>query len=68
MGTIAENLDAVRSVIADAASRAARQASDIELVAVSKTHPPEAVAEALAAGHCVFGESRVQEARAENPL
>ena len=38
---------------------------DIELVAVSKTHPPEAVIEALDAGQTLFGESRVQEARAK---
>lgn len=41
---------------------------EINLVAVSKTHPPEAVIEALDAGQSVFGESRVQEARAKVPL
>lgn len=41
---------------------------EINLVAVSKTHPPEAVIEALDAGQIVFGESRVQEARAKVPL
>lgn len=43
-------------------------AGDITLVAVSKTHPPGAVIEALDAGQSVFGESRVQEARAKVPL
>jgi pyridoxal phosphate enzyme (YggS family) len=68
MNTIADNLAEVRAVIADAASRAGRSADDIELVAVSKTHPPEAVQEALDAGQAVFGESRIQEARAKLPL
>ncbi len=68
MSMIAENLEAVRAVIADAAGRSHRSAEEIELVAVSKTHPPDAVAEAIAAGQSVFGESRVQEARAKIPL
>jgi pyridoxal phosphate enzyme (YggS family) len=68
MNTIAENLEAVRTVIAEAATRAGRDADEIELVAVSKTHPPEAVSEALDAGQIIFGESRVQEARAKIPL
>jgi hypothetical protein len=38
------------------------------LVAVTKTHPPEALQEALAAGQTIFGENRVQEARAKMPL
>jgi pyridoxal phosphate enzyme (YggS family) len=68
MNSIAENLAAVRARIAAAAGRAHRRADDIELVAVSKTHPPDAVTEAVAAGQFVFGESRVQEARAKIPL
>lgn len=61
-------LQQIRTAIADAASRAGRRADEIELVAVSKTHPPEAVIEALDAGQSLFGESRVQEARAKIPL
>ena len=45
MNTIADNLVAVRAVIAEAAARAGRPANEIELVAVSKTHPPDAVIE-----------------------
>jgi len=52
----------------EAATRAGRAVEDIELVAVSKTHPPEAVLEAIDAGQILFGESRVQEARAKIPL
>ena len=62
---IPANLAAVRQTIADAAARAGRRAEDVALVAVSKTHPPEAVHEALDAGQTLFGESRVQEAKAK---
>jgi pyridoxal phosphate enzyme (YggS family) len=68
MNTIADSLAAVRAIIAEAAGRAGRNSSEIELIAVTKTHPPEAVAEAVAAGQFVFGESRVQEAKAKIPL
>jgi pyridoxal phosphate enzyme (YggS family) len=68
MSTLAERLDAVRHAIAEAATRAGRPAQEVELVAVSKTHPPEAVVEAIDAGQLLFGESRVQEARAKVPL
>src|SRR5258708_21570425 len=68
MNLIAENLEAVRAVIAEAAGRAHRRPDEIELVAVTKTHPPEAVIETIDAGQLLFGESRVQEARAKIPL
>ena len=42
--------------------------SDVELVAVTKTHPAEIVREAIGAGQVVFGESKVQEARAKIPV
>ena len=59
---IAERVAAVRERIARAAARAGRDPSTITLVAVSKTQPPEAVREALAAGVVDFGENRLQEA------
>jgi pyridoxal phosphate enzyme (YggS family) len=59
---IAERVAAVRERIARAAERARRSPSDVRLVAVSKTHPVEAVREAFAAGVRDFGENRVQEA------
>jgi pyridoxal phosphate enzyme (YggS family) len=68
MNTVADQLQAVHTTISEAAQRAGRQADEIELIAVSKTHGPEAVAEALEAGQMLFGESRVQEARAKIPL
>ncbi len=67
MNSIAENLERVREQIAQAAARAGRVAEDIELVAVTKTHPAEKLREAIEAGQTLFGESRVQEARAKIP-
>jgi PLP dependent protein len=66
--TIAERLEIVRGRITAAAQKAGRNPGEIELVAVTKTHPPEALAEAIAAGQTLFGENRVQEARAKMPL
>jgi pyridoxal phosphate enzyme (YggS family) len=59
---IAERVAAVRERIARAAERASRPPADVTLVAVSKTHPAQAVRAAFAAGVRDFGENRVQEA------
>jgi PLP dependent protein len=67
MVSIAENLERVREQITQAAAKAGRAVNEIELVAITKTHPAEKVREAVEAGHTVFGESRVQEARAKIP-
>lgn len=64
---IAANLAAIRARIAEACARAGRPAESVTLVAVSKTHPQEAVVAALAAGQTVFGENRVQEAAGKFP-
>jgi PLP dependent protein len=64
---VAANLAEVKARIATAARAWGRTANDVQLVAVSKTHPVEAVMAALAAGHRVFGENRVQEAAAKFP-
>jgi pyridoxal phosphate enzyme (YggS family) len=64
---VAENLERVRGQITQAAAKAGCSASDVELVAITKTHPAEKVREAVDAGHTLFGESRVQEARAKIP-
>jgi pyridoxal phosphate enzyme (YggS family) len=66
--SIAENLEHVRSQIADAAKKSGRPLNEVELVAISKTHEAEKVHAALDAGQQLFGESRVQEARAKIPL
>jgi pyridoxal phosphate enzyme (YggS family) len=68
MSALAERLSAVQSAIAAAAAKSGRGAAEITLVAVSKSHPPETVLEAVDAGQLLFGESRVQEARAKIPL
>jgi pyridoxal phosphate enzyme (YggS family) len=67
MSSIAENLERVREQIARAAANSGRSAEDVELVAISKTHPADKVREAIEAGQTLFGESRVQEARAKIP-
>jgi PLP dependent protein len=67
MASVAENVENVRERIAQAVTNAGRRAGDIELVAITKTHPAEKVREAIEAGQTLFGESRVQEARAKIP-
>jgi pyridoxal phosphate enzyme (YggS family) len=68
MEETAIRLAQVRKRMADAARKSGRTAEQIELVAVSKTHAAEKVQEAIEAGQLLFGESRVQEARAKIPL
>ena len=63
----AENLERVREQIATAAAKSRRDPANIELVAVSKTHDASRVREAVEAGQQLFGESRIQEARAKIP-
>jgi PLP dependent protein len=60
-------LEAVRRAIADACGRAGRDPGSVTLVAASKTVPAAAIEQVIAAGHGVFGENRVQEARAKWP-
>src|SRR4030088_2636723 len=67
MEQIAENLERVRSQIVEAAARAGRSPDSIQLVAISKTHDAGKVRAAVEAGQTLFGESRVQEARAKIP-
>jgi PLP dependent protein len=59
---IPTRLAEIRERIADAASRVGRHASDVRLIAVSKTFPVDAVRTAYEAGQRDFGENRVQEA------
>lgn len=59
---LAARLAQVKGEIEKAARRAGRDAADVKLVAVSKTHPAETLLAALAAGVAVFGENKVQEA------
>jgi hypothetical protein len=69
-----EHTEAIRARFADVASRIATSAEDagrdpasVHLVAVTKTFGPDAIVPVLEAGHRIFGENRVQEARAKWP-
>jgi pyridoxal phosphate enzyme (YggS family) len=64
---IAKSLNAVHHAIETAARDVGRDPGDITLVAISKTHPSDRIREAIAAGHRVFGENRVQEAESKYP-
>jgi pyridoxal phosphate enzyme (YggS family) len=64
---IAENLQAVRTDIAESERTSGRPPGSVELVAVSKAHPPELIREAIEAGQLLFGENRIQEAKAKIP-
>src|SRR5579859_4809892 len=59
--SLAQNLASVEESIAAACRAAGRSRSEVELVAVSKTHPTAAMVEAVGLGLYLFGESRVQE-------
>jgi pyridoxal phosphate enzyme (YggS family) len=61
-------LRAIRDKIAHAAHLAGREPGDIELIAISKTQPVEAIRPLIDAGQRVFGENRVQEAQAKWPV
>lgn len=60
-------LAAVRAEIARMEQVAGRAPGSVALVAISKTHEAEAIAQLIAAGQRVFGENRVQEAQAKWP-
>jgi len=60
-------LAAIRERIARTAAIARRKAADVTLVAVSKTHPAEAILPLIHEGQRVFGENRVQEADSKWP-
>src|SRR6185369_13492860 len=73
MDTIAETsradaLARVRAEIVAACAQARRDAASVTLVAVSKTFSRDAIEPAIAAGQRVFGENRVQEAKAKWPV
>ena len=61
MTALKENLERVEEAIAAACRKAGRARGEVALMAVSKTHPAAAIAEAAALGLTLFGENRVQE-------
>jgi len=62
-----QRLAEIQDRIARAARAARRDPATVTLIAVTKTHPPEAIRPLLIAGHRDFGENRVQEAAAKWP-
>lgn len=60
-------LQAVQHAIADACARAGRDPQSVTLIAASKTVAADVIESAISAGHRVFGENRVQEARTKWP-
>jgi PLP dependent protein len=65
--SIADNLTRLHEQIAEACHRGNRSQDEVALMAVSKVHPVEAILEAYAAGHRLFGENRVQEFQEKSP-
>ncbi len=63
----ADRLANVQALIAKAEDEAGRDKGSVHLIAVSKTFSPEAIDPVLQAGHCLFGENRVQEAKGKWP-
>ena len=64
---IARNLESVRREIAESERASGRPVGKVELLAVSKTHPPEIIRQAFEAGQLLFGENKVQEAKVKIP-
>ena len=66
--SIAANVAKVQEEIAEACHRCGRAEVDVALMAVSKMHPAEAIAEVCGAGLRLFGENRVQEWQQKAPV
>lgn len=65
---LAASLETVRQRIKAACDRCDREPNSLTLLAVTKTRPPEVVGAASGLGLLVFGENKVQEAKAKIPL
>lgn len=65
LNSLSSRYEAVKSALAQAAARAGRPSDDVELLAVGKGHPAEALAALAALGQTAFAESYVQEALAK---
>lgn len=64
---LAANLHAINSKIAQACERAGRDPKSVTLLGVTKGQPPEKIEAAVDLGLTLFGENRVQEAKAKIP-
>ncbi len=65
---LAENIATIQKRIAAACERTSRDPNSVSLLAVSKNHSPETVSEAAKLGLTLFGENKIQEAKAKIPL
>jgi PLP dependent protein len=65
--SVRDNLNRVRESLAAACARSGRSPDEVQLMAVSKTHPVTAIQEAYEAGQRLFGENRVQEWQTKAP-
>ena len=66
--SLPENLNSIQQRIRAACERAGRDAGSVQLLAVSKSHPPETIKQAVDCGQLFFGENKIQEAKAKIPL
>lgn len=64
---LADNLNSIQQRIRTACERCGRDPNSITLLAVSKTHPPQTIQELSECGQLLFGENKVQEAKAKIP-
>ncbi len=65
---VVENLHKVQRAACEIARECSRDEFSVKIIVVTKTHTVDSINPLLAAGHRVFGESRVQEARAKWPV
>lgn len=63
-----ERLAVIKNTIAEACAKSGRNPQDVEIIAVTKTHGPDAIRDAWHAGIGIMGENKVQEAAAKIPL
>ena len=68
MRDLSDILAEVNANVAAACAKSGRSPDDVEIIAVTKTHGPEVVAEAWSAGLRIVGENKVQEAAWKQPL
>jgi pyridoxal phosphate enzyme (YggS family) len=66
--SLPDNLNSIQQRISAACNLAGRAGDSVTLLAVSKTHPAETIQAAVAGGQLLFGENKVQEAKAKIPL
>ena len=66
--SLPDNLILIQQRIAAACARTGRAADSVTLLAVSKSHPPETIRAAVDSGQLLFGENKIQEAKAKIPL